>query len=980
MQCSKEIIVRLFYNTSSSFQLLFLFFYLTSIFLSKLLFFISSIPFLTRNDDEYEYATFSEEEQEQEEEEEDNEVISNRYYYDESTTKDDLLAHINIEGQEDLFVLQTSLRSSRQNCVVFDEEIVHNYLESPKEKEEEVGDISVVSSEDMDFYSLSKSEYEEDSNQQINNRHQGKEEDDEISMGLSSKSFRYEVNTPAITTRARSACTSFRYVGDDPSLRVTKKIAFVLDDDKMEANELETATFTSFPEVLPIGHMLASNTLSKQIGHFWTEDATCLTWLDQQPARSHVRSSLLTRDPLLEVKDAYNVVYREESHRGVPESSSVTESKQNATSLCFEIVGFPQGIKRNSNTGKQTFNANADIKMNDKSSSPSLSSGFPLEMMQKLLSMINDKSSGSIHANMTIAGNSVSKHLRRRYAISSLMDTAYSHPNGTLATISHVGNLKLTNNVVLYALLVVPGFCVSLLSINKFIRDSKMFVGFDENKCKSNVVLSFHVSKLLWHNRLGHPVDQVLYVLKKGMDISNNTSVPMCEAAFICIKCPGHSRPTQNNDEVQTPMLRRSDRQSKRPFRLNDYVLNSKVMYGIKKYVSYSKLNSVNLCFATNMNKYVKTSCVYKDLYDPNWVEAINNEIEDLHRNNTLTVYDLPFGRKPIEFRLDVNNAFLYGDLVEDVYITLPGGYNNEDNSKHNGDKFVALLVYIADIVITGNDDVGIKEFKLFLSTKFLIIDLGVSKYFLGIEDIENDLGPCKSPVSWKSKKQATIYKSSSEAEYRNCSPVFHERTKHFELDVYFIIEKVLAGNIKTVKIFLLESLLVKIEGGRSIIQGKERIKLISLKEDVKCESLWLKILQGPIVNEGFLDLNIHHVGGYWIWIQFPSSMSCSKFQENESLKRLYSVKRAPMPNFKIDERILWIEVSGLPLCAWGSMAYKKIASSFGKFLFFEKEESTTLSSGRLCISTKSHQLISETVHVDIKNEYFEVSVQEIGS
>ncbi|GKB12588.1 hypothetical protein Tco_0846511 [Tanacetum coccineum] len=44
----------------------------------------------------------------------------------------------------------------------------------------------------------------------------------------------------------------------------------------------------------------------------------------------------------------------------------------------------------------------------------------------------------------------------------------------------------------------------------------------------------------------------------------------------------------------------------------------------------------------------------------------------------------------------------------------------------------------------------------------------------------------------------------------------------------------------------------------------------------------------------------------------------------------------------------------------------------FGKFLFFEKEESTTLSSGRLCISTKSHQLISETVQVDIKNESFE--------
>ncbi|GKF70318.1 ribonuclease H-like domain-containing protein [Tanacetum coccineum] len=121
------------------------------------------------------------------------------------------------------------------------------------------------------------------------------------------------------------------------------------------------------------------------------------------------------------------------------------------------------------------------------------------------------------------------------------------HPNGTLATSSHVGNLKLSNNVILYDVLVVHGYCVSHLSINKLIRDSKMFVGFDENKCyihdlksekilgtgsessslylfdvnesncigQSNAIMSFYVSKLLWHNRLGHPAEQVLSVLKK---------------------------------------------------------------------------------------------------------------------------------------------------------------------------------------------------------------------------------------------------------------------------------------------------------------------------------------------------------------------------------------------------------------------------------------------------------------------------------
>nr|GEZ37549.1 ribonuclease H-like domain-containing protein [Tanacetum cinerariifolium] len=57
------------------------------------------------------------------------------------------------------------------------------------------------------------------------------------------------------------------------------------------------------------------------------------------------------------------------------------------------------------------------------------------------------------------------------------------HPNGTLATISHVGNLKLTDNVILYDVLFVPGYCVCLMFVSKLIRNSKMFVSFDENKC-----------------------------------------------------------------------------------------------------------------------------------------------------------------------------------------------------------------------------------------------------------------------------------------------------------------------------------------------------------------------------------------------------------------------------------------------------------------------------------------------------------------
>ncbi|GJV27520.1 hypothetical protein Tco_1383968 [Tanacetum coccineum] len=57
------------------------------------------------------------------------------------------------------------------------------------------------------------------------------------------------------------------------------------------------------------------------------------------------------------------------------------------------------------------------------------------------------------------------------------------NPNGTLAKISVNGSLRLTNNVVLFDVLVVPEYNVSLLSVNKMIKDGKYFIGFNEHKC-----------------------------------------------------------------------------------------------------------------------------------------------------------------------------------------------------------------------------------------------------------------------------------------------------------------------------------------------------------------------------------------------------------------------------------------------------------------------------------------------------------------
>lgn len=222
------------------------------------------------------------------------------------------------------------------------------------------------------------------------------------------------------------------------------------------------------------------------------------------------------------------------------------------------------------------------------------------------------------------------------------------------------------------------------------------------------------------------------------------------------------------------------------------------------------------------------------------WLGAVDNEVGAMERNHTWDEADLPLGKKAVSSRwlftikylsngdverykarlvargftqtygddytetfapvaklhtvrvvlslatnldwelwqMDVKNAFLQGELEEEVYMTPPPGLEDSiapgkvlrlrkaiyglkqsprawyhklsctleakgfKRSEADHTLFtvqsprgiVVVLVYVDDLIISGNDKEGILETKTYLKTVFDIKDLGELKYFLGIE------------------------------------------------------------------------------------------------------------------------------------------------------------------------------------------------------------------------------------------------------
>ncbi|CAJ2658399.1 unnamed protein product [Trifolium pratense] len=200
------------------------------------------------------------------------------------------------------------------------------------------------------------------------------------------------------------------------------------------------------------------------------------------------------------------------------------------------------------------------------------------------------------------------------------------------------------------------------------------------------------------------------------------------------------------------------------------------------------------------------------------WKQAMDQEIESIEKNNTWELVDLPKGIKKIGvkwvyktkynehgeveklkarsilavaaskgwpvYQLDVKSAFLHGELVENVFVDQPPGYDKQDGKvyklkkalyglkqaprawyskiesyftkekfekcphehtlfmKYDGKgNMLIVSIYVDDLIFTGSSALMFEEFKHSMERKFSMTDLGRMRFFLGVEVMQTDHG-----------------------------------------------------------------------------------------------------------------------------------------------------------------------------------------------------------------------------------------------
>ncbi|GJW36549.1 RNA-directed DNA polymerase, eukaryota [Tanacetum coccineum] len=130
--------------------------------------------------------------------------------------------------------------------------------------------------------------------------------------------------------------------------------------------------------------------------------------------------------------------------------------------------------------------------------------------------------------------------------------------------------------------------------------------------------------------------------------------------------------------------------------------------------------------------------------------------------------------------------------------------------------------------------------------------------------------------------------------------------------------------------------------------------------------------------NEGFPNVKLAYLGGLWVMIELESAKAKAKFMQHVGVASWFLRLCNAQPDFVARERIVWVDIEGVPLHAWTHSTFNKIGSKWGEVMELEECKDDLFGRKRICIKTKQEDNILEKFKIIVQRKVYVIRAKEL--
>ncbi|GKB73607.1 RNA-directed DNA polymerase, eukaryota, nucleotide-binding alpha-beta plait domain protein, partial [Tanacetum coccineum] len=136
--------------------------------------------------------------------------------------------------------------------------------------------------------------------------------------------------------------------------------------------------------------------------------------------------------------------------------------------------------------------------------------------------------------------------------------------------------------------------------------------------------------------------------------------------------------------------------------------------------------------------------------------------------------------------------------------------------------------------------------------------------------------------------------------------------------------------------------------------------------------------LQVILTDEGFEDVKLYYLGGRWVMFECIKIEAKRNLMKHTGICSWFHEIQEVSKDFVSDERVVWVDIEGIPLHAWKRDTFAKIGKKWGETLDIEDTSDFSFGRKRLCIITNHPSSILESFKVIVKGRVFMVRAKEL--